>query len=226
MVNLWLFDIDGTLINVNGLHLIAYKEAYKNVLCLDVPDEIILNTFGMPQKESQQIILSKMDNNSIDKIDNVLEQYQNIFLKLTKDQGINPLPGVINILEQLSNSGDVVGVVSGNMENRAKMILLNSGLLNYFEVLSFDNGGDGGRELIVKKAIDQAQKNNPIKKIIVFGDTPMDIIAGKKNGCFTVGLLTGNNNLDELQKENPSLLLESLENYQEVINLVKSKLKE
>ena len=106
------------------------------------------------------------------------------------------------------------------------MILSNSGLLNYFEVFSFDSGGDGGRELIVKKAIDQAKKTNHIENIIVFGDTPVDIIAVNKNGCFTVGLLTGNHESEELEKENPSLLLDSLENYQEVINLVKYSLKD
>ena len=48
-------------------------------------------------------------------------------------------------------------------------------------------------------------------KVVHFGDTPRDVIAGKKAGIQTVAVATGVHSVAQLRREKPDLLVTSLD---------------
>ena len=63
MKTLYLFDIDGTLVNINKLHLASYKYDYYDVMKINVPDYMITKTFGMPDSSMHRQIFRELSIN-------------------------------------------------------------------------------------------------------------------------------------------------------------------
>ena len=57
MANLFLFDIDGTLVNLTEVHVQAYLRAYEEVTGFRIPREQILRQFGKPERPMQDAVL-------------------------------------------------------------------------------------------------------------------------------------------------------------------------
>ena len=54
---------------------------------------------------------------------------------------------------------------------------------------------------------------------LTVGDTPMDIQAGKAAGTFTIGVLTGIGNRQQLEAESPTAIIDGVAHILSVLNL-------
>lgn len=215
-MNLYLFDIDGTLVNINNFHIQAYRDAYKKICNTDVQDELILSHFGKAEHEQQEAIFSEM-NLLKEKIPELIQTYiENVKALVTRDK-IVPLPGVIELLTELKKDKNIIlGIVTGNTEAMMELILKSAGLLHFFTVFGFDDSKVKSRVDIVKNALRKA--GSSITRIIVIGDTVTDIEAGKAVGATTVGVATGTNTYERLNAAKPDIVIASLEDYNELLN--------
>ena len=104
MSNLWLFDIDGTLVNINHIHLASYKKDYKDVMKIDVPSNLIISTFGMSQAELHKEICRKLRiplNKDIEK--KLMKIHASNFGKTLAMADIKPLRMVLEFLRHLKS---------------------------------------------------------------------------------------------------------------------------
>lgn len=208
---LWLFDVDGTLVDTTKLHVVAYRKAYQEVTGKVIPDVLIEQRFGMPATKGHDLVLSSAGIAYNEKmIGKVVTKHQIFFAEETKKVKIVPLNGVAALLVKLKKEGDVLGVVTGNFEAPAQNILSNAGLLSFFSFLSCDTGNDD-RAAIVRRGVDLGRKKCPLGKVIVVGDTPSDVRAGQAVGAFTVAVATGVFSAEALKKEKPSVVVNSLQ---------------
>ncbi|MBI4140919.1 HAD family hydrolase [Candidatus Woesearchaeota archaeon] len=209
----WLFDVDGTLVDTVAIHIAAYRRAYESVTGKIVPDKIIASRFGMPATKGHELVFGAVGISCAQKtIDDVVALHQRFFAEEAKKHKIVPLNGVVNFLTELQKQNACLGVVTGNFEVPARNILKNAGLLGFFSVISCDSGHDD-RNSIVKRAVLIAQNNFGCKKIIVVGDTPSDILAGKAANVSTVAVATGSFPISSLEKEKPDVAVKSLKEY-------------
>ena len=208
MKTLYLFDIDGTLVNINDIHLNAYKAAYKKICNQLVPDEIILRHFGMAEQEQQEAIF-KIMNMPKERIPKLIREYVKNMKDLTTKTKITSLPGVIECLSALKKDKcNVLGIVTGNTEDMMHRILKSAGLHDFFSQFNGDDGNVQSRIDILKNAV-RNLKPAP-DKIIVIGDTQSDINAGKVVGAITIGITTGSNSKTDLETAHQNFVIRNL----------------
>ncbi len=118
--------------------------------------------------------------------------------------------GLRTLLKRLSRDKRVLlGLGTGNMETGARIKLGPSGFNSYFRF-----GGYGSdsfhRHALLRKAVARARKlahgRFAPKDVYVIGDTPLDVVAGKKAGFKTVGVGTGFARWEDLTASRPDHL--------------------
>ena len=125
------------------------------------------------------------------------------------------LPGVLDLLKKLRESdGAVLGLVSGNFAEAARIKLLGVGIdPKWFVAAAF--GGDGRtRADLVRRAIARAaellEHHIPALDVIVIGDTPHDVDSAKANGCRSVAVASGWVTAATLREAEPDVVLDDL----------------
>jgi len=208
-----LFDIDGTLIRSGGAGQLAFEKA------MDVVFGIKATNHNVPfQGRTDRAIMGDLLAHC--GVENTQQSWQ-LFLKAYLDhlprcmdeRDGNVLPGVVDLLDQLSQRQDVaVGLLTGNGAEAAQIKLGYYGIAHYF-----DFGGYGDhhcqRELVAQDAVSAARTHLGIpfenKQVCVIGDTPHDIRCGRAIGAVVVGVCTGSDSANELAATSPDLLIDN-----------------
>ncbi len=215
---LYLFDIDGTLVDMTPAHLKAYRAAYKKVAGIKVDRHFLLRQFGKVEREIQEAVFRHYGLPDNGRIDKVTKLYISGISRAVKSANIRLLPGVRKLLNCLKAGRQQLGVVTGNHKRVGEAILRKTKLHGYFRIYSY--GEVKRRAQIVRNAIKMAKKKGiKFDKAVVIGDSPFDVRAGKENKAITVAVATGRYSLSELKKEKPSLLLKSLGDYEKILKL-------
>jgi phosphoglycolate phosphatase len=203
MNNLILFDIDKTLIEGSAGHQMAFTGAFKNVYGIDTNISII-NHHGMTD---QQIIIEVLKKKGLDeqfiksKLKECMDSMVEFYEKNSGQDKIILLETVNETLNKLKKKGDVLGLVTGNLEPIACSKLKKSGIDGYFSVGGFGSD-DISRTNLVRLAVKRAENKFNIKRdnIFLVGDAPQDMQAGKEAEVKTVGVITGIYSKEELTR--------------------------
>ena len=212
-MHILLFDIDGTLINTRGSGLTALKMAFTEVFARPAPAKI--DAAGRTDRGiARDLFLGHAIEDTADHWRDFETAYlRHLATQLPLRDGI-VLPGVVDLLQQLTNRDDVVvGLLTGNTPAGARL------KLEHFEIdYYFAFGGFGDRHPqrngVARDALAAAQAHlrQPIapKQVWVIGDTPMDIHCARHLGANAVAVATGQHTREDLAREKPDLLLEDL----------------
>jgi phosphoglycolate phosphatase-like HAD superfamily hydrolase len=124
----------------------------------------------------------------------------------------NVLPGVRGVLRDLDRRGHLLGLLTGNLSRIATAKMQAAGLEQYFDVGGFGEESELRASLVpvaIAAAGVRAGHDIPPEEVIVIGDTPLDIEAGKLTGTRTVGVATGPYSPGELEATGADLVLPS-----------------
>jgi len=213
MNTLILFDIDKTLVEGSAGHLLAFSDAFKNVYGIDTNIDII-NHHGITD---QQIIIDVLKKNGLDEkfiksnlkecMKAMVESYENN----SGQDKIIPLETVNESLDKLKQKGNILGLVTGNLEPIAWSKLKKAKIDGYFSVGGFESDGIN-RTNLVKLAIKRASNKFKIKLTDIFlvGDAPQDMQAGKQAQVKTVGVTTGIYSREELKRAGADYVITNL----------------
>lgn len=225
MKQLVLFDIDKTLLQgKNYLHKVAFTEGIKKAFGITTS----IDKINHQGKTDKQIIIEVLLEEGMkeavirEKIEMITEEMVRVFQKGIINEKIELSAGVLELLEALKNGGALLGLVTGNLEGIARGKLQKAGINGYFKLGGFGSD-DEERSNLVKIAIKRAEDNFGFEldnNVFVLGDTPKDIIAGKKAGVKTIGIAGGSYTQGELEKENPDFTFKDLTFEKEIINAV------
>ena len=217
-MKLFLFDIDGTLIQPRGVGQRAADKAFEKIygIC-NIMDGI--DTCG----QTDPMILDEMFQKAFSRsyYENESQEFFEEYIllletELKNEKELKVLPGVTELLDGLHERPDtVLAVGTGNIEGGAWLKLKYAGLKKYFTFGGFGTDSES-REGLLKIAIIKGRikynRNNIFEKVYVIGDTPMDIIHGTKIGAETIAVATGLFTKTELKEHNPHHLLDDLNN--------------
>ena len=200
-----VFDLDGTLCDTEADILQAFQEAVQ-LSGLTVADGNALR-IGPP--------LETMIRNAIG--ENVepemIQQIANTFRRIYKQSDFpnSPLyPGAWELVHQLKAAKIFLAVATLKREEPTKRLLEKREILSLFDATySCDSGGESWtKERMLQTILTNA--NAAPHETLFFGDSTVDILAGRKVGIATVAVLFGYGGKQELFESQPDFYCENL----------------
>lgn len=219
-----LFDIDGTLLTAGGAPRRAFRRALIEHFGTN-GDEASTDFSG---KTDPQIVYEIMrragfDDDRIEaRIADLFEDYlEGLRRELPRDATHRLHSGAAEIVEILAADPRVLlGLVTGNVEQGARLKLERFGLWRRFRVGAFGSD-DRDRDRLPQIAIDRARRltGYPFTgaDAVVIGDSPADIRCAHAVGAIAVAVASGLPGRAELADAGPDLLLDSLEEWPELL---------
>ncbi|OLF06081.1 HAD family hydrolase [Actinophytocola xanthii] len=217
MHTLVLWDIDLTLVDYSGLGRTWYARALANLVGKPMTHQPFFP--GRTERSLAREILAAHDEPDGD------EQVERLFaeleaIALAERESLpmlgRALAGAPEILAVLARRAGVVqSLVTGNLPTLASCKLAAFDLHHHVDL---DIGGYGSlsehRHDLVEAAIRQATDKHghsfAPRSVVVVGDTPADVAAGRHHGTVTVGVATGRFTVEELADSGADVVLPDL----------------
>ncbi|MEK6691084.1 MAG: HAD-IA family hydrolase [Nitrospirota bacterium] len=210
VVDLIIFDQDGTL--VDSISDITNSVNYA------------LDTVGLSVFDVDTIRgfvgegITKLIEKTLGPHKEFLERARSLFLEyysshLTDNTYI--YPNVVDLLEYFKRKKKAV--ISNKLESLTKDLLEGLGIIHYFDIVL---GGDSiGRKKPFPDSIIKVLDVFDVKKsrVVMIGDSPTDIKAGKGAGVLTCGVTYGYRGRDEILSAEPDFLIDDILELKEII---------
>ena len=212
MPDLYLFDIDGTLVRRAGPHhRQALVDAVRIVTGIETTTEGI-PVHGMldPVILSQMLSKAGFDDAGIAAaMPSIIETAQDVYQEGIPDLRDKQCPGVVALLDELRGRGTVLALVTGNLTRIGWRKLERAGLHHYFQFGAFGEMA-ATRGGLARLAIERARSEGPVGAISLVGDAPQDVMAAKENGIRSIAVRTGITPAGDLEACFPDMLLDDL----------------
>jgi len=200
-----LFDLDGTIVDSKD----AYREAARTAFAEMGQKAVNIKTVTeIPKRMEQDLpindLIAGMDAKKFREI--YLKAYYQATTARTK-----PLPNIADALETLSKKAKLALTTRRNVTKKEVVEQLEKfGLAKYFQ--SVVTSRDTFKPKPSPEALIKCSQYLGVKisDCAVVGDSVVDIKAGKNAGTKTIAVLSGIFSCEELQMENPDLILESV----------------
>ena len=178
-----LFDLDGTLIDTEGLILASARHATEVVLGEALPDEVLRHNIGVPLRV-------QMGEYAPGHVDELLAAYRE-HNERVHDELIREYPGTDEALEKLRFAGYRMGVVTSKSRPVAWRGIDFFGLRRFFEfVVGYEDTTIHKPE--AEPVLEGARRLGvSVDRCMYVGDSPHDMAAGNAAGAVTVAALWG-----------------------------------
>jgi phosphoglycolate phosphatase len=132
---------------------------------------------------------------------------------VAESKGYRVLDGVRETLERLSDAGFLLGLTTGGVEAAAHIKLARADLNKYFSFGGYGSDSSDRTEL-TRTAVERAGTilGEPVdpRRVLVVGDTPLDIEAAHAAGVLAVGVASGHYDEEQLRAAGADYVLGSL----------------
>lgn len=210
-MNLICFDLDNTLVDSDKLHIFAFQKVFKEYNLPEVKKSAVKDLFGI----TADILVKKLFPRLSDKEVKVLVDGHNRYAVKYAEKFIKPFPGVKSVLRKLKESYEL-GIVSNVSHKEIISTLKSAGIdIKLFDVVIGNDDVAHGKPC--PDEILKAEKLTHHNADYMVGDSPYDIIAGRKAGCKTIAVLTGNFSRKRLKEESPDYIIKDLKELLEVL---------
>ena len=215
MHHLWLFDIDGTLVDTGGAGLTALTEAAVECFGEAGPE---LDLAGSTDLGIIQNFLDHFGRTHDPAFVDAFFAFYLERLEWNLAHGGFPgkvLPGVVDLLERLAETPDIhLGLLTGNIAGGAAAKMRHFGLDHFFPFggygCDFADRNKLGPVAAARATAHTGRAFHP-EEIVVIGDTPKDIACAKALGSPCIAVATGRFSVEELRQHAPHRVIASLE---------------
>ena len=226
MHTLLLFDIDGTLMLSGRAGLRALDRVFEEATGVGNAFKEI----GAAGRTDGYLLEEASRRAGIDLTPALRRSLQARYCEVLKEEILLPgegrkalMPGVKPLIETLQQRDDVVlALLTGNFRDSARIKLEHFGLWSPFQFGAFaDDATD--RNLLVPIALQRAREagHDPRhERVIVIGDTPLDVECARAGGVRALGVATGSHSVDELRDAGAYEVLEDLSDTNRVMELM------
>ena len=216
-IKLFIFDLDGTLIDTS--------DRFYNVFMF------LAEKYGLQKMTRDEFRLLYKSNRLGDLILQVKQRFLPEFLRIYHDfkgDGEQPFEGVRETLKILKDRNYILSVVTGRIieSELVKRELQLHGLADLLdEVLTNDfsgqsSTGDEALQKIYEFKILLGKYSLKPAECVVVGDYVLDILSGKKLGCWTIGVLTGGLDYSILKAAEPDAIIPSVRDIPRLLQII------
>ncbi len=189
-----LFDLDGTLTD-SGPGIINSVAYALDKMGIDFDRNNLSRFVGPPLWDSFEIFCGLTKTEA--------DQAVSCYREYYADRGIfenTVYPGIVELLDNLTQSGKSLFVATSKPEHFAKIVLDHFDLSKYFQFIggSEMGGGRATKSEVITYVLEKG-KINAADSVMV-GDREHDIIGAKANNLKSIGVLFGYGSKEELLK--------------------------
>jgi len=222
-----LWDIDGTLVDSARLGLDAFLEAFEKVVG-HPPAELV----PFAGRTDLEIAHDMLDSSGVQDGEALLDRFEEHLVEAMAarlgelERRGRALPGTHEALERLDREPGVIqSLLTGNVERNAMLKLKPFGLAKYVEFGCGAYGSDHrvrGELVAIARARAERAHGAPIEpgRVVLIGDTPLDVAAAREGGARAVGVATGPYDEHELAESGADAVLPDLSDTARVLDAV------
>jgi HAD superfamily hydrolase (TIGR01662 family) len=214
-----IFDLDGTLIDSIEIYFTIVEKVLERLHLPPVSRAGILAAAESENFNWDLVLPEELTKRKTEIIDQAWEIVDEIAPPLF-EKNVKLMPGADRILKRMASDGLKVGLVTSTRRSYLKIKmqpLKTAGVAELFEAI-ITSDDTQKRKPAADPLIACAQKLRlDPNQCAYVGDTHTDMQAGRAAGMKTIGVLTGFDPLELLQKETPDAIIESIGHLMEVI---------
>ena len=197
-----LWDLDGTLIDSGGHHWIAWRDTLAAEGRPVQPGDFA-NTFGKRNDEILRELFGPAI--AVDWIDRVSEAKERAYRRMLQEQGLAPLPGALDWLRRLRESGWKQALASSAPRPNIDAVFEVLSLEPFLDaVVSADEVGRGKPDPAIFLEAARRLGLAPGRCVVV-EDAPAGIEAARRAGMPSIGVLSEHHPVLEADVAVPSL---------------------
>lgn len=214
-----IFDLDGTLIDSIDIYFRIVENALQRLDLPPVSRSTILAAAESEDFKWERVLPAEVLNRKEDIIDKAWAVINEIAPQMFADD-LDIIQGADDILKMVSASGLKMGLVTSTQKHYLEIKMLplkNAAVDKLIEVIITSDDVEERKpapEALIMCA--QQLELKPANCVYV-GDTATDMQSGKAAGMHTIGVLTGFDDYDALNKEQPDAIIDSIRNLSEVL---------
>lgn len=205
-IKLFVFDIDGTLMDSIGRIIECMQTAAQNTgFSIKSPQEI-KNIIGITLR---QAVATLYPNEAEQNIDIITNEYRRLYNLWDVERPTSLFLGVEDTLELLKSKGYKLAIATGKSKNGLQNFYKNERLNKLFD---FGVTGDMAKSKPNPDMLLQIllKLNISAEETVMVGDSNLDLQMGKNALVSTIGVTCGVHSFEVLQKEKPMLILENV----------------
>jgi phosphoglycolate phosphatase len=225
-MKLIIFDLDQTLVDLISVHDATVRELFKNYFGADA--SLYEIDFAGRSLTENFVELARLkgitESTFVQKSKSILESYEQIFdSKIPKKVTNYILPGVIPLLDGLSQTSNFVVLYTGDSPGITRRVLQLTGLDKYFK-FSVHGTEAASRVELARMAIRKAEQLTNTKfegrNVIIVGDSVRDVDCGKQLNALTIAVTTGFHSEEELMNRGADYVFKNLEDYGRLLHII------
>lgn len=222
-----LFDVDGTLVNAAGAGRWALERAFESVFGFDaLPDAATRVRFDGrtdPLIIEEIAALAGIEAGILEGRARDLERryLDELAGRLAERREARALPGVRDLLVEMTERRAPFGLLTGNIERGARLKLGAVGIGTFFTLGAFGSDGPHRAALgrLARERFETAlDRSFAPEEVVVVGDSVEDVRAARANGYRCLAVLTGWTEREILLSENPDALIQDLSSTTDVLD--------
>ncbi|MGV9202728.1 MAG: HAD family hydrolase [Promethearchaeia archaeon] len=184
-----IFDMDGVLADTGPIHFESWKKMAEEQGAKFTKD-FFEETFGQQAVTITRKLLG--DEYTQEKIEELAERKERYYREMVQGQ-LEPLPGVMDLIETLDQKGVKLGVGSSGAAANVNLLLTGLDIKDYFDVIITAEDVEKGKP--EPDVFLQAAQKVSVKprNTIVIEDAPVGIEAARRASMKTIALTTTHN---------------------------------
>jgi HAD superfamily hydrolase (TIGR01509 family) len=183
-----IFDLDGTLVDSNELHVLAWQETFQH-FGKEIPLERLREQIGKGGDQYLPVFLNELEMREFGK---EADEYRGKIFKKKYLPQVRPFPEVRELLERVRSDGKKIGLASSSKEDEVHRYEKLAGIEGLADsLISADLVAHSKPKSDVFVAALRMLGSLPPEEAIAIGDTPYDVQAAKKIDLPIIGLLCG-----------------------------------
>lgn len=132
MIEAFLFDLDGVIIDSEKYNLF-YKRELLKMLGYNLSDDVIIKSFGLGKKEASDYYYEITGNYEI--YEDLREYRRTMMKKIIKKNGLPLKEGANDVLDYLKTKGYKLGLVTSSEKSLLEFYMQFSDIFKYFDVI-------------------------------------------------------------------------------------------
>lgn len=220
-IHLAAFDIVGTLIDDTGVIVRSFSQAFE-LKGISASEEAIQQLRGAAKRDVIRHFVSGQYPHADDVVEEIYETFKRMLEENYRNDSVKPIPGAEDILDWLRGKGILIATTTGFYREVRDLILEKLGWTDSFfdcNVCSDDVPRGRPAPYMIFQCMSRLGVLD-VNRVIVMGDTPLDMQAGCNAGCHSViGVLTGAHGIETLGITRHTHIIPSIANLSTLLEM-------
>ncbi len=210
-----LYDYDGTLVNskkviFEGINLVLKRRGLSKIKTNE-----LMNIAGMPLQKGLAKRFESMTEDEMAGFQADFDVYMNVASKKYELIG-----GTRKTLSYFRKKGAIQAMVTSAPRHQVDLDLNRFGLLEFFELVISREDVDDHKPAPDSILRALSSLNVSAEETVYVGDSYVDLVAGKRAGVRTIGVLTGFCNRQALEDGDPDMIIKSVADLRKVVEVI------